>query len=310
MNEILESYTSKNEQPPFFYQNNGTLLVYTIISQHYQINKLIYKINFTQVAWTKSEKLELPKIAEIYKQNGIEVKLLSKNEVFEYEPFLRHDDSAEDQEKRKVKGALYIADEYAALDPHLFVLFLLNRGIEQGGKVLCNAFVSSAQFIQEEQHWKLSTSLSTSQNAHSQLLDFTIKTKYVINISEINGDNIEMTLMKNSFPSHPILHTIPPKRGQYIVFEKESSDIINGTILSVPTSTDQTPIIVSKSVFGNIIAGPTVDDLPDSDINLDEEDVLEEAYRILTTLRDYKLIGTYTALRPGIIYLLLLLLFE
>ncbi len=56
--------------------------------------------------------------------------------------------------------------------------------------------------------------------------------------------------------------TIRPRRGELIVFDKLARPLLNRTVLPVPTSHTK-GVLVAPTVFGNVMLGPTAEDIDD-----------------------------------------------
>jgi glycerol-3-phosphate dehydrogenase len=56
--------------------------------------------------------------------------------------------------------------------------------------------------------------------------------------------------------------TVTPRRGELIVFDKLARALVGRTILPVPTATTK-GVLVAPTVFGNVVLGPTAEDVPD-----------------------------------------------
>ena len=53
-----------------------------------------------------------------------------------------------------------------------------------------------------------------------------------------------------------------PRRGELIVFDKLASGLLNHVLLPVPTEKTK-GVLVSPTVYGNVLLGPTADDADD-----------------------------------------------
>ena len=53
-----------------------------------------------------------------------------------------------------------------------------------------------------------------------------------------------------------------PRRGELIVFDKLARPLVNHILLQVPTKVSK-GVLVSPTVFGNVMLGPTAEDIPD-----------------------------------------------
>jgi glycerol-3-phosphate dehydrogenase len=96
--------------------------------------------------------------------------------------------------------------------------------------------------------------------------------------------------------------TVTPRRGELIVFDKLSRPLVRQIVLAVPTKVTK-GVLVSPTVFGNVMVGPTAEDIPRKDdtsstgAGLDY--LLGEAGRILPALLDYDVTAVYVGLRAA-----------
>lgn len=76
-----------------------------------------------------------------------------------------------------------------------------------------------------------------------------IQTKFVINAAGIYSDSIAAMIGDNSFAVHP-------RRGEYILLDKECGDLVSHTTFRTPTKMGK-GILVTPTVDGNLLLGPT-----------------------------------------------------
>lgn len=76
-----------------------------------------------------------------------------------------------------------------------------------------------------------------------------IKAKYVINAAGIYSDKVSEMVGENSFDVHP-------RRGEYMLLDRECGNTVSHTIFTLPTKMGK-GILVSPTVDGNLILGPT-----------------------------------------------------
>ena len=96
--------------------------------------------------------------------------------------------------------------------------------------------------------------------------------------------------------------TVTPRRGELIVYDKLARPLINHVILPVPTAKTK-GILISPTVYGNILLGPTAEDLEDktntatSKVGLDM--LIEKGRAILPQLLEEEVTATYAGLRAA-----------
>ena len=78
---------------------------------------------------------------------------------------------------------------------------------------------------------------------------------YLVNAAGLHSDEIDAMLGHGDF-------TVTPRRGELIVFDKLARGLVNHILLPVPTAKTK-GVLVSPTVYGNVLLGPTADDIDD-----------------------------------------------
>ena len=124
----------------------------------------------------------------------------------------------------------------------------------------------------------------------------TVRADWVVNAAGLRGDEIETLL------GHERVFTVHPRRGQLVVFDKLARPLLRGVVLPVPTARTK-GVLVAPTVFGNVMVGPTAEDLDDkSDTASTAEGmalVLDAARRIVPALADEEVTAVYAGLRAA-----------
>ena len=120
-----------------------------------------------------------------------------------------------------------------------------------------------------------------------------ISAKLVINASGINSDEIAAMVGDTSFSIHP-------RRGEYILLDKECGNLIKSTIFVTPTKMGK-GILTTPTVDGNLLIGPTSEDIDDRD-NKETTDegikkVIEGSKRNIKDIPYNEIITSFTGLR-------------
>lgn len=93
-----------------------------------------------------------------------------------------------------------------------------------------------------------------------------------------------------------------PRRGQFIVFDKSARPLLDVVLKPVPTPTYR-GILMTPTVFGNILVGPTSEEIDDPDdwrVTREGLDTLVAAARnMLPRLLEHEITATYCGIRPG-----------
>lgn len=84
-----------------------------------------------------------------------------------------------------------------------------------------------------------------------------IDARYVINAAGVYSDAIAKMVGDDSF-------TVHPRRGEYVLLDKESGGLVKHTIFRTPSKMGK-GILVSPTVDGNLLTGPTSVDMEDKD---------------------------------------------
>src|SRR5690606_31475524 len=97
----------------------------------------------------------------------------------------------------------------------------------------------------------------------------TIFAGLVINAGGLRADKVEALAGYNDFQ-------MKPRRGQYILLDKPARAIHDVIAYPTPTPTSR-GILISPTIFGNVLVGPTAEEVPDRD----DRSVTEEGLALL-----------------------------
>lgn len=84
-----------------------------------------------------------------------------------------------------------------------------------------------------------------------------VKSRFVINAAGIYSDEIAKMVGDNSFDVHP-------RRGEYILLDKECGNLVKTTVFRTPSKMGK-GILVTPTVDGNLLLGPTSEDMTDKE---------------------------------------------
>ena len=120
-----------------------------------------------------------------------------------------------------------------------------------------------------------------------------IEAKYVINCAGVYSDEVARMVGDDSF-------TVHPRRGEYILLDKEVGNIVKSTIFRTPTKMGK-GILISPTVDGNLITGPTATDQTDKE-DKDTTDeglsfIMKQATEDSPLVRHNRSITSFTGLR-------------
>ncbi|MEA2330364.1 MAG: glycerol-3-phosphate dehydrogenase [Thermoleophilaceae bacterium] len=120
-------------------------------------------------------------------------------------------------------------------------------------------------------------------------------TRRLVNAAGLRSDEIDRMLGGEAF-------TVTPRRGELIVFDKLSRPLVRQIVLAVPTKVSK-GVLVAPTVFGNVMVGPTAEDVERKDDTSSTEAGLRylrgEAGRIMPRLLDYEVTAAYVGLRAA-----------
>ncbi|KAH9261722.1 hypothetical protein BASA81_000378 [Batrachochytrium salamandrivorans] len=84
--------------------------------------------------------------------------------------------------------------------------------------------------------------------------------------SVINSAGLGVQLLQQrSFPNSLFQVDLNPRRGQFLVYDKSARPLVNNILLPIPGALGK-GILISPTIFGNVLCGPTAEDLPMEDL--------------------------------------------
>ena len=91
-----------------------------------------------------------------------------------------------------------------------------------------------------------------------------LRTRWLVNAAGLGSDEVDRLLGHDRF-------TVVPRRGELLVFDKLARPLVDRIVLPVPSSKGK-GVLVSPTIFGNVMLGPTSEDLVDrADTSTSEE---------------------------------------
>ncbi len=166
-------------------------------------------------------------------KNGVKgLRILEKDELKCLEPNLSNN----------VNCALY-APTGAIICPYELTVAAIGNAMDNGTDLKCNFEVCDIKSIDDGYE------ISSKEES--------VKAKYVVNAAGLYSDKIAEMIGDNSFK-------ITPRRGEYILLDKECGNIVSNTIFRTPTKAGK-GILISPTVDGNLLTGPTSVDIQDKE---------------------------------------------
>jgi glycerol-3-phosphate dehydrogenase len=125
--------------------------------------------------------------------------------------------------------------------------------------------------------------------------DGQLDTRCVVNAGGIRGDEVDALAGYGDF-------AIRPRRGQYLVLDKSARAIHDVIAMPAPTPTTR-GILIAPTIFGNVLVGPTAEDVDDRDDRRVTEDGLKQLRQAIATmapaLADHPVNTVFAGMRPA-----------
>ncbi|MFN8193752.1 MAG: NAD(P)/FAD-dependent oxidoreductase [Nocardioidaceae bacterium] len=122
-----------------------------------------------------------------------------------------------------------------------------------------------------------------------------IETRWVVNAAGLGGDTIERMLGFERF-------TLNPRRGELLVFDKLAGPKVPVIVLPVPSKVGK-GVLVSPTIYGNVMVGPTAEDMEDrADTATTEEGfafLREKGGQLMPSLMTEEVTAAYAGLRAA-----------
>ena len=215
---------------------------------------------------------QLPLLNDLAKrsaQNGVEVKLLSKEEVLAMEPNINKD----------VKGAL-LAPSAGIVNPFTLTVHAMENAVDNGVKLALREEVLSIKKDGEK------FVVKTNKNSY--------EAKVVINAAGVYSDKIHKMI-------EPIDYEVKARKGEYFVLDHYKKGLVNHVIFPLPSEKGK-GILVSPTTSGNYIVGPSSEwDEDKEDLSTDKptlDNVRAQASDMVPSIPFNQVIRTFAGLRP------------
>src|SRR6266540_1463239 len=228
------------------------------------------------VAWTEAEVAALPGIAARARENGwSDVRPVEREELYRREPSLGQGALA----GLEVPGEGILCPW---TPPLAFATEALAGGVELR---LDSAVVAARRVATGPEPWVHELDAAGAP----------VRAGWVVNAAGLRSDEVDHLLGHDGF-------TVTPRRGELIVFDKLARPLLRHVLLPVPTATSK-GVLVAPTVFGNVLLGPTAEDLGDkADTTSTAEGIaglLAKGARILPGLLAEEVTAVYAGLRAA-----------
>lgn len=223
------------------------------------------------VAYSWDEMQTLENLLERGINNGVpDMQIIDKDALKAMEPHIGEE----------AVGALW-APTAGIVSPYELAIAAMENAVTNGVEVKRNSGVSDIEYKDDM------FSLTTASGV--------VKAKYIINCAGVFSDRIASMIGDTSF-------RIIPRKGEYYLLDKTESAMVNHVLFKCPSKMGK-GILVSPTVHGNVLMGPTAVDL-DFDCKLDVDTtsdgldtVKKETSQVIPTLTTRNAITSFAGLR-------------
>jgi glycerol-3-phosphate dehydrogenase len=224
------------------------------------------------VAWDEEQRGEFDGIVERARANGhYAIRELGADELYRREPALGPG----------ALGALEVADE-GLICPFTTPLAFATEAVVAGCELRRGAAVTGVERL-------------AGGGFRVEAAGESLTTRRLVNAAGLRSDEVDRMLGGASF-------TVTPRRGELIVFDKLARPLVRHIVLAVPTQVTK-GVLVAPTVFGNVMVGPTAEDVSSKDDTSSTAAGLDylraEAGRIVPALVDFEVTAVYVGLRAA-----------
>ena len=202
------------------------------------------------------------------KENGVEVKLLNKEETKELEPFISDN----------VIASLY-APTAGIINPFELTVALMENAMDNGVELKLNTEVVDIT--------------KTSNGYLVKTNDEEIETRVVINSAGLYSDKVARMLGIDTFE-------VKPRKGEYFVLDHFKQPFVSHVIFPTPTAKGK-GILVTPTTHGNYLVGPSSEWVEDKeDLSTDKltlDDVRSKSSTLVSNIPFQYMIRQFSGLR-------------
>ncbi|WP_174266731.1 NAD(P)/FAD-dependent oxidoreductase [Mycolicibacterium sediminis] len=224
------------------------------------------------VAWDDEQLAALPTLRDKAEANGYHhCEIVGAAAVYDAVPNLGHG----------ALGGLTVPDE-SIICTWTVNLALATDAVNRGATLLTRHRVTGI-----EEH-ESTTALHTESGP--------VTARWVVNAAGLGADHVDALFGHSRF-------TVTPRRGELIVYDKLARRLVDTIVLPVPTSRGK-GVLVSPTIYGNVMLGPTSEDIEDRAATATTEKglafLLEKGRALMPRLLDEEVTATYAGLRAAI----------
>ena len=239
---------------------------------HKEFGLPLLKSSALVLAWDDEQEQKLDGLIRKAHTNGVgDVKQLTHKQICAREPHLSHE----------VKGGFLVPGEFL-IDPWTSAHAYILQALANGAQLLRNTEVLSGKF--EGSEWNIETSRGA------------VRANKIVTCAGLYGDVVDERLLGEKFFS------IKPRKGQFVVFDKAAAALASSIILPVPSAKTK-GIVICRTIFGNLLVGPTAQDQDSrTDASTDQtslNQLHERGIEMIPALANCEVTATYAGLRPA-----------
>ena len=232
----------------------------------------VERVGALLVAWDETQRAEFAGIVERSHANGYRaIRELDRDELYRREPKLG----------LGALGALEVPDE-ALICPFTTPLAFATEAVLAGCELRRDTSVTGIERL-------------AGGGFRVEAGGGSLTARHLVNAAGLRSDEIDRLLGYERF-------TVTPRRGELIVFDKLTRPLVRHIVLAVPTAVSK-GVLVSPTVFGNVMVGPTAEDVPSkadtSSTAAGLDYLVAETDRILPALLEFDVTAVYVGLRAA-----------
>jgi glycerol-3-phosphate dehydrogenase len=232
----------------------------------------VERVGALLVAWDEAQRAEFAGIVERSHANGYRsIRELDRDELYRREPKLG----------LGAVGALEVPDE-ALICPFTTPLAFATEAVLAGCELRRDTSVTGVERL-------------PGGGFRVDAGGGSLTTRQLVNAAGLRSDEIDRLLGYERF-------TVTPRRGELIVFDKLTRPLVRHIVLAVPTQVSK-GVLVSPTVFGNVMVGPTAEDVPSkadtSSTAAGLDYLIAETDRVLPALLGFDVTAVYVGLRAA-----------
>lgn len=229
----------------------------------------IQRIGAMLVALDDAEVQTLEALRETGRRNGVlDLALLSRDKVLAAEPYITP----------AVRAALVVPQE-SITDPFAAVIALAEHAAQNGVGFHFGCTVE--RIARGASAFDVVTTGGT------------YRARWVVNAAGLHSDEVARLAGRAGV-------AVRPRKGEFLIFDKAARRLVSHIVLPVPTKISK-GILVTPTVFGNVLAGPTATDQQDKHDKTVTDDGLQRVRqgmrKLVPALEQEVVIATYAGLR-------------